>query len=78
MPPDASTPSSMLRSSAAVDGEITRRPGGGGSRSSPTELMMCGGRRMPPLAIAAYALAIWIGVTSWPWPIGRLPIEEPE
>ena len=30
------------------------------------------------MAIAAYALAICIGVTSSPWPIGRLPIEEPE
>ena len=29
-------------------------------------------------AIAEYALAIWIGVTSSPWPIGRLPMEEPE
>ena len=33
---------------------------------------------MPPLAIAAYAVAIWIGVTDSPWPKGRLPIEEPE
>ena len=33
---------------------------------------------MPPLAIAAYSSAIWIGVTLMPWPIGRLPIEEPE
>ena len=46
--------------------------------SEPTERMMCGGRRMPPLAIAEYALAICSGVTSWPCPIGRLPIEEPE
>ena len=30
------------------------------------------------MAIAAYVLAIWIGVTDSPWPIGRLPIEEPE
>ena len=33
---------------------------------------------MPPLAIAAYAVEICIWVTSWPWPIGRLPIVEPE
>ena len=33
---------------------------------------------MPPLAIAAYALAICSGVTANPWPMGRLPIEEPE
>ena len=33
---------------------------------------------MPPLAIAAYAVAICIGVTSSPCPIGRLPIDEPE
>ena len=33
---------------------------------------------MPPLAIAEYAAAIWIGVTDSPCPIGRLPIDEPE
>ena len=33
---------------------------------------------MPPLAIAEYAVAIWIGVTSSPWPIGRFAIEDPE
>ena len=33
---------------------------------------------MPPLAIAEYAAAICIGVTDSPWPIGRLPIDEPE
>ena len=33
---------------------------------------------MPPLAIAAYAVAIWIGVTARPWPSGRLPMEKPE
>ena len=44
----------------------------------PIASTMCGGRRMPPLAIAEYAVAIWIGVTDSPWPIGRLPIEDPE
>ena len=39
---------------------------------------MWGERRIPPLAIAEYAVAIWIGVTDSPWPMGRLPIEEPE
>ena len=33
---------------------------------------------MPPLAIAAYAVTICIGVTEMPWPIGRLPMVAPE
>ena len=37
----------------------------------------CGSTSTPPLAIAAYIEAIWIGVTLMPWPIGMLPIEEP-
>src|SRR3954469_18888024 len=33
---------------------------------------------MPRLATAAYAAAICIGVTAMPWPIGTLPIVEPD
>ena len=44
----------------------------------PIACTICGERRMPPSAIAEYAVAICIGVTSSPWPIGRLPIDEPE
>jgi len=40
--------------------------------------MIRGLRSTPPLAIAAYALASCSGVTDSPWPIGRLPIDEPE
>jgi hypothetical protein len=72
------TPSSMRRSEDAVASEITRWPFGLCAARSPTDSIMCAGRRTPPLAIAAYAVAICIGVTAMPWPIGRLPIEEPE
>ena len=33
---------------------------------------------MPPFATAAYAAAICTGVTAMPWPIGTLPIVEPD
>ena len=39
---------------------------------------MRGARRMPPLAIAAYAAPICIGVTARPWPIAMLAAVEPE
>ena len=46
--------------------------------SVPTRSTRYGVRRTPPFAIAAYAAAIWIGVTPMPWPIGTLPIVEPD
>ena len=55
-----------------VPGE-PRRPG-----RRPRTSTSRGVRRMPPSAIAEYAAAICIGVTERPWPIGRLPIVEPE
>ncbi len=78
VPPSASTPRSMSRTEAAVLAEMIRWPAGSGSALPPIDWTMCGGRRIPPLAIAEYAVAIWIGVTDSPWPIGRLPIEDPE
>ncbi len=33
---------------------------------------------MPRFAIAAYAAAICTGVTAMPWPIGTLPIVDPD
>ena len=57
---------------------MIRCPAGVSVGLPPIDLTMCAGRRIPPLAIAAYAVAIWIGVTDSPWPIGRLPIDEPE
>ena len=33
---------------------------------------------MPPFATAPYAAAICTGVTAMPWPIGTLPIVEPD
>ena len=38
----------------------------------------CGSTHTPPFASAAYADAIWIGVTAMPWPIGTFPIVEPD
>ena len=57
---------------------MIRLPFGLRAARVPTSSTMCGGRRIPPLAIAAYAVAICIGVTAMPWPIGRLPIDAPE
>ncbi len=55
-----------------------RWPAGSGCALPPMACTMCGARRIPPLAMAEYAVAIWIGVTDSPWPMGRLPIDDPE
>src|SRR3954452_2448129 len=68
----------MSRSSDADAEEMILWPPGIGVGSPPIDLTMCAGRRIPPLAIAEYAVAIWRGVTDSPCPIGRLPIDEPE
>src|ERR1700761_6098295 len=78
VPPSASTPRSMSLTSDAVLVEMMRCPAGIFWALPPMDWTMCGERRMPPLAIAEYAVAIWIGVTDSPWPIGRLPIDDPE
>ena len=52
---------------------VSTRFGGGWS-----PFTMYGGRITPWFAIAVYAVAICIGVTAMPWPIGMLPIDEPE
>ena len=38
----------------------------------------CGCTQTPLFASAPYIAAIWIGVTAIPWPIGTLPIVEPD
>ena len=38
----------------------------------------CGCTDTPRFATIAYAAAICIGVTATPWPIGTLPIVEPD
>ena len=38
----------------------------------------CGSTQTPWLASAPYIAAIWIGVTAIPWPIGTLPIVDPD
>src|SRR5262249_10651997 len=43
----------------------------------PTRSTRCGWTQTPSFAIAAYADAIWIGVTAIPCPIGTLPIVDP-
>src|SRR6185437_16815884 len=66
VPPSASTPRSMLRTEAAVLAEMIRWPAGSGWDLPPIDCTMWGERRMPPLAMAEYAVAIWIGVTDSP------------
>ncbi len=78
VPNGPSTPSSIVRSSAEVLSLITRVPSGSSTGSPSTDSISRGGRRVPPLAMAAYPSIICIGVTERPWPMGRLPIEEPE
>ena len=46
--------------------------------SPPIRSMRCGCTSLPPFAIAAYARAICIGVTAMPWPIGTVPIVDPD
>src|SRR3954466_545217 len=72
VPPGPSTPSSIFATCVAVLFDRIRFPG---FRSPSTTYGRC---MIPPFAMALYAWAIWIGVTAMPWPIGRLPIEEPE
>src|SRR5437870_3998088 len=38
----------------------------------------CGRSQTPQFAIAAYAAAIWIGVTARPWPSVTFPIVDPD
>ena len=52
---------------------VSTRFGGGWS-----PFTMYGRRITPWFAIAVYAVAICIGVTAMPWPIGMFPIDEPE
>ena len=78
MPPSPRTPSSIVRSCAEVFSLITRDPSEWSTGWPSTDSIRRGVRRMPPLAIAAYPSIICIGVTDRPWPIGRLPIDEPE
>src|SRR3954467_11281720 len=40
--------------------------------------MRCGCTSTPRFATVAYAAAICTGVTATPWPIGTLPIVEPD
>src|ERR1700744_5941401 len=68
----------MLRSSDAVVVEITRWPFGTATGLPSIDRTMCGVRRIPPLAIASYTVAIWIGVTDSPWPNGSVYIDVPE
>ena len=55
-----------------------RRLAGTFPRPSPMWSTSCGSTQTPRFAIAAYAEAIWIGVTAMPWPIGTLPIVDPD
>ena len=73
VPPGPSTPSSMCDTCSAVAprehalaaaaGRPPRRTAGASRRRSRSPCRPC---------------AIWIGVTAMPWPIGMLPIDEPE
>ena len=53
VPPGASTPSSMCRRRSAVCSLITLVPSSCATSSPPASRTSCGGRRTPPLAIAA-------------------------
>ena len=76
--PSATTFFSIVMIWRATQGETTLRRAGLFEAPSPTWSTRCGCTHTPRFAIAAYADAIWIGVTAMPWPIGMLPIDEPD
>ena len=79
MPPSADTTSrSIAIICADTVLEMTRRPWLRLGRSLPMRWTRCGTCITPPFAIAAYAVAIWIGVTPMPCPIGTFPIVDPD
>ncbi len=79
MPPSAETTSrSIVISCADTVREMIRLPERMRVRFPPTRSTRYGACSTPPFAIAPYAAAICRPVTPMPWPMGRLPIVEPD
>ena len=76
--PVETTSFSIVVSSAATARDTIRRRTGRARGCPATRSTRCGRTQTPPFAIAAYAAAICTGVTAMPWPIGTLPIDEPD
>jgi len=79
VPVPSSTASCSIRRTwrATVEG-ITRRRVTASCTSSPTWAISRGLTCTPSLATAQNAEAICRAVTAMPWPMGMLPIEEPD
>src|SRR5919206_2714801 len=76
--PSATTSFSIIITWDATRGDTSRRRYSDGLAPPATWSTRWGRDQTPRLATAAYAAAICTGVTAMPWPIGTLPIVEPD